>query len=48
MHILIEMIDFSSSGIKKGSRVEKFVLEKSMTTERKGKWGEKPGAYRNS
>lgn len=45
--MLTEMIDFTSSGIKKRSRVGKFVLEESMTIERKGKWGEKPGAYRN-
>ena len=47
MHMLTEVIDFTSSGIKKGSRVGKCVLEKSMTIERKGKWEEKPGAYRN-
>lgn len=47
MCMLTEMIDFTSSGTKKGSRVGKSVLEKSMTTERKGKWGDKPGAYSN-
>lgn len=40
--MLTEMTDFTSSGIKKRSRVGKFVLEESMTIERKGKWGEKP------
>lgn len=45
MHMLIEMIDFTSCGIIKGSSVGKVVLEESMTIERK--WREKPGAYRN-
>lgn len=39
MHMLTEMIDFTASGIKKGSRVRKFVLEKSMTIEREGRQG---------
>lgn len=46
-YMLTGMIHFTCSTIKKGSRVGEFVLEKSMSIESKGKWEEKPGAYRN-
>lgn len=40
MHTLIEIINFTSHGIKKGDRVRKFFLEKSVTVEMKEKGGE--------